>query len=271
MHHPTDNHQPPLAAHDVNAAPPALLSRMALFLDFDGTLVPLAPRPQDVQVPDWVGPTLARLQATLGGAVAVISGRPLAELDAFLYPLQLPAAGVHGVERRAGDGRMRVRSGVPPETVLSAARALAARYPSLLLETKPGALALHYRAAPALGEVCRDTLAQALDGQAGWQMLQGHCVVEIKPLQVSKGAAVAAFMAETAFAGRTPVYVGDDVTDEDGMRAAQAWGGLGVRVGEGESLAQHRLADPAAVGEWLCASADALERSGPVPAMADAA
>ncbi|MEO8299011.1 MAG: trehalose-phosphatase [Burkholderiales bacterium] len=240
------------------APPPALLSRTALFLDFDGTLAPLAPRPQDVEVLDWVVPTLRCLQAALGGAVVLVSGRPLAELDALLHPLCMPAAGVHGVERRGCDGRVRVRSGVPPEDVLQAAQGLVARYPSLLLELKPAALALHYRAAPALGAVCRDTLRHALEGLPGWQLLQGHFVTEVKPQRVSKGAVVASFMAEAPFAGRTPVFVGDDLTDEDGMREALAWGGLGVRVGGGESLAQHCLADPHAVGAWLAASVKAL-------------
>jgi trehalose 6-phosphate phosphatase len=241
--------------------PPGLPPDAALFLDFDGTLAPIAPRPQDVRVPSWVVPTLMRLERALDGAVAVVSGRPLAQVDAFLKPLRLPAAGVHGVERRLSNGRVRVHAGQPPTRVFDAARALAQHHPELLLETKPGALALHYRAAPQLGPLCERTLREALAGEGDWGITPGHCVFEVKARRVSKAVVLQAFLAEPRFAGRLPVFVGDDTTDEDGIVEAQAAGGLGIRVGGGPSAARHRLADPHAVGAWLRSSVDALENA----------
>ena len=240
-------------------SPPVLLGQAALFLDFDGTLVPLAPRPQDIQVPSWVVPVLDRLRLQLGGALAVVSGRPLAQIDAFLHPLRLPGAGVHGVERRLIDGRVRVHAGMPPAAVLQAAQSLVELHPELMLERKPGGLALHYRGQPQLASLCRRTLESVVAEHDDWDVMPGDCVVEVKQSRVSKGAALRAFLAEPAFIGRVPVYVGDDVSDEDGIRQAQASGGFGVKVGGNSSLAQYRLPDPQAVGRWLVVSAEAMQ------------
>jgi trehalose 6-phosphate phosphatase len=244
-------------------SPPQLPGGAALFLDFDGTLAPIAPRPQDVQLPSWVVPTLQRLRRVLGGALVVVSGRPLADLDLFLAPLRLPAAGVHGVERRLADGRIRVHSGAPPVAVVEAAQGLVAAHPGLLVENKPGGLALHYRLSPELEALCVQTIEAALAGCPDWQALRGKCVVEVKQRRVSKGAVVRAFLAEPAFAGHLPVFVGDDATDEDGIREVQAAGGFGVKVGEGASIARHRLGDVQAVSRWLVASAEHLSTAAP--------
>jgi trehalose 6-phosphate phosphatase len=243
--------------------PPSLARHHALFLDFDGTLAPIAPRPDEVKLPSWVVPTLRALREPLDGALVIVSGRPLAELDSFLSPLRLPAAGVHGIERRLADGRIRVHAGPPPPEVAEAAQALVARHPGLLIERKPGALALHYRQRPELEALCLETIDAAVAGSPEWQALRGKCVVEVKPRRISKGAALKAFLAEPGFAGRTPVFVGDDATDEDGMREAQAAGGCGVKVGEGETLARHRLPDVAAVARWLARSAEAMAGVAP--------
>lgn len=251
----------PTAMHDPGKQrlPPHLPSKAALFLDFDGTLAPIAPRPQDVRVPGWVVPVLRQLQQRLDGALALVSGRPLSGLDGLLRPLRLPAAGVHGVERRLSDGRIRLRSAEVPPFVRQAAEVLARRNPSLLVERKPGALAVHFRSRPALEARCLLLLRAALVGADEWELLRGPCVAEVKPRRVSKGRAVAAFMAEPAFSGHVPVYVGFDGSDEDGMAAAQEHGGFGVKVGPGASCARHRLSDPQAVGHWLSASIDALQ------------
>jgi trehalose 6-phosphate phosphatase len=245
---------------DATSAPPLLGGRSALFLDLDGTLVPFEMRPQDVRTPSWVVPVLQRLSHQFDGALAIVSGRPLAAIDELLRPLRLPAAGVHGIERRLADGRIRIHSAEVPAAALQADQALAARHPALLVEPKPGGLALHYRAEPSLGPLCDAEMARALQGHDGWELLHGHCVAEVKTRAASKAVAVEAFMAESGFAGRTPVFVGDDVTDEDGIAAVQARAsGFGVKVGPGPSGARHRLDDPAAVRRWLQASADALE------------
>ena len=245
----------------IDPAPPPLPLSAALFLDFDGTLVSFAPRPQDVRVGAWVVPTLQALQRTLEGALAIVSGRPLGSIDAFLAPLVLPAAGAHGAERRDAAGRIERRAAEPPAAIVRSAHELSAAHDGLLLETKPSGFALHFRLRPELGGMCRETLVAALarepDAALGWELLEGHCVYELKQRAVSKGHAVEAYLAEPAFAGRVPVFVGDDVTDEDGIRAAQAAGGFGIRVGAGVSEARYRLADTDAVASWLQGAAPA--------------
>jgi trehalose 6-phosphate phosphatase len=239
----------------VTRLPPHLPMSASLFLDFDGTLVQLAPRPQDVSVADWVVPTLQSLMQKLEGALAIVSGRPLSAIDAFLNPLVLAGAGCHGVERRNSRGRIELHEAQPPAGVMSCAQALAACHSGLLLEAKPSGLALHFRASPELGAMCREQLAQALAesprAALAWELLDGHCVCELKQRAVSKGGAVRDCLTEAPFAGRLPVFVGDDVTDEDGIRAVQAAGGFGIRVGSGSSEARYRLTDTDAVAEWL--------------------
>lgn len=207
----------------------------------------------------WVVPALQSLRQTLQGALAIVSGRPLAGIDAFLHPLVLAGAGCHGVERRNASGCIELHESPPPASVVSCARALAARHGGLVVESKPSGLALHYRLSPGLAALCRQQLAQALAEAPGaaleWELLDGHCVCELKQRSVSKGSAVRAYLAEAPFAGRLPVFVGDDVTDEDGIRAVQAAGGFGIRVGPGRSEAHYRLADTDAVAAWLLEAA----------------
>lgn len=240
------------------ADPPLLAASAALFLDFDGTLAPIAARPQDVRVPAWVLPTLQSLSHRLQGALAIVSGRPIDQIDAFLAPLRLAAAGAHGAEWRDAAGRVERRRAAPPARVVDCARALTARHDGLLLELKPSGLSLHYRARPELEALCRDemvaTLAAEATDAAAWEWLHGHFVFELKQRSVSKGLAVRSLLAQPGFAGRQPVFVGDDVTDEDGISEVQAAGGFGVRVGAGATRARYRLADPEAVGRWLLAA-----------------
>ncbi len=235
--------------------PPALPASAALFLDFDGTLTPLVLRPQDVQLAAWVVPTLGRLQDTLGGAVAIVSGRPLLQIDALLHPLVMAAAGEHGAEIRHPAGLVERRHAELPFEALARANELAASYPGILVERKPSGLALHFRLNPECGPMCRELLAAVLseapDAPDTWELMNGHFVCELKQRAVSKEKAVHALMRDAVFAGKVPVFIGDDLTDEDGIGAVQAAGGFGIRVGDGPSLALHRLADTDAVADWL--------------------
>jgi len=223
----------------------------ALFLDFDGTMVDIAPQPQAVLVPQPLIDALRALHGLLGGAVAVISGRPIAQIDGFLKPLQLPVAGVHGAERRGVDGKMVLLHTHPLDRVEHAARALAARHPGLIVETKRGSLALHYRQAPELEDECLQVMQAAVDASPGVTLLRGKMVAEAKPGGASKGRAIEEFLREPPFAGRTPVFIGDDVTDEAGFSTVQRLGGIGIKVGEGATAAWRRLPNPSALRSEL--------------------
>lgn len=233
---------------------PVIDESCALFLDFDGTLAELAPQPDAVTVPPELIETLSSLRLRLGGALAVISGRPIEQLDRLLAPLQLPCAGVHGVERRRADARL-VRMELAVQASLDRlaeqADALAARHPGLLVERKPGALALHYRLAPAFEAACINLMERAVADDPTLALLHGKQVIEAKPQAASKGRAIEAYMHEAPFIGRKPLFVGDDVTDEAGFAAVQQLGGCGIKVGGGATQARLRVADPATLRAWL--------------------
>lgn len=214
----------------------------ALFLDFDGTLVDIAPLPSQVVVTPALCAALAALQVRLGGRLAVISGRPIAELDTLLAPLVLPAAGVHGMERRGADGVLRRLP--PPDFsgVRARALALAARHPGLWVEEKHGALALHCRQAPELYALCSAQLGAAVRESAGLVLMEGKMIVEVKAAGVSKGTAIREFLTEAPFRGYRPLFVGDDTTDEAGFDYVQGIDGIGLKVGPGPSMARCRIA-----------------------------
>jgi len=226
----------------------------ALFLDFDGSLVDLAPQPEAVIVPSGLVGTLGSLNTYLGGAIALISGRPIEQIDAFLHPLRLPTAGVHGTERRSADGSVTLLSTHPLQAVEEAAVALAARHPQLRVENKRGSVALHYRQAPELERLCLETMQAAVEESPGLTLLRGKMVAEAKPGGASKGHAIEQFLQEPPFTGRMPVFVGDDITDEVGFSTVQRLHGLGVKVGEGSTVAWQRLVSPAALRYQLQAA-----------------
>ncbi|HEV2547517.1 MAG TPA: trehalose-phosphatase [Stellaceae bacterium] len=244
---------------------PAPSERWAIFLDLDGTLVGIAATPQAVQIEPELLALLERLRQCCGGALAVVSGRALADIDRLLTPLRLPAAGLHGRERRRADGTLLDSGG--PEAIIAPLRPLLAAYvearPGLLLEDKGGSLALHYRLAPTYAaSVCR--LARRLAGEERLlRVIFGRKVVEFQPRGSDKGAAIAAFLAEPPFAGRRPVYAGDDATDEDGFAVVNRLGGLSIKVLNGErrapaSAAQFQLRSVTALHRWLAAIDRAL-------------
>jgi trehalose 6-phosphate phosphatase len=226
---------------------------IALFLDFDGTLVEIAQRPDDIVVPELLRTTLATLYAALGGALAVVSGRRLIDLLEHLAPLTLPAAGNHGLEYQIEPGQPQVASKARlPPAARSGIEALVASHGGLLLEPKGQSMAVHFRQTPGLDAAVRDELTRIRTRFAPGYMLQaGKMVWELRPAGITKGSAIRHFMGEPPFAGRLPVFVGDDVTDEDGFRAVNELGGWSVRVGNSNTSARMALADVAAVTGWL--------------------
>lgn len=228
-----------------------LFPSCAVFLDFDGTLVDIAPQPESVIVPPALIATLEQLHAWLGGGLAMISGRPIEQIDAFLKPLILPAAGVHGAERRSANGEISLLNTHPLDNVEAAALAAVHLDSRLRVEVKRGSVALHYRQAPEREAECIEAMQHAVEESPGLTLLRGKMVVEAKLGGASKGAAIEAFMAEPPFAGRTPVFVGDDITDEVGFATVQRMKGLGVKIGEGATVAWQRIESPAVFRQQL--------------------
>ena len=249
----------PVLSAPVQPPVPAAHARWALYLDFDGTLAELAGHPDEVRVDPALAGLLALLGERLHGALAVVSGRSIDDLDRMLHPSRPAAAGQHGLEHRDGDGR-RVRAADTAE--LAAARTrlhdfMQAR-PGLLLEDKGGALALHYRSAPELEDDCRAQMQAALGGLPRHHVLEGKMVLELKPCDANKGEAIRRFSTRAPFRGRVPVFAGDDRTDEDGFDWVNANGGISVKVGPGETRASCRVADVSALHGWLAHVARAL-------------
>lgn len=205
----------------------------ALLLDFDGTLVEIAATPDAVVVPPELPGLLLRVAARLDGALAIVSGRPIRDLERFL-PVPIALAGEHGAV-------LRIDPAAPPEVVAlprapgawrDAAASLVAAHPGALLEEKTHGFVVHFRGAPAAGDPARALLEGFLAGDDSFTLLPAHRAWEIRPVGASKATAVRALMARAPFAGRVPVFVGDDVTDEAGMAAAREFGGEGWRLQE---------------------------------------
>ena len=227
--------------------------RYAFFFDVDGTLAAIQPRPEDVFIPDSVIASLQQIAILSQGAMALVSGRPVHELEQLAAPLLPPMAGVHGAERRDASGEMH-RTTLPTEVEQTLRAMLTEKingWPGTQLESKGMAFALHYRQAMQYEQPIL-ALAQSVVEQYPALALQpGKCVVEIKPLGIDKGAAIGAFMQEAPFIGRIPVFIGDDLTDEKGFLAVNAMNGISVKVGEGASQAGYRLKGVSEVYAWL--------------------
>jgi len=228
-----------------------------LFLDIDGTLLEIADRPDRVRIPSALPGLLGALARQRDGALALISGRPLAEIDRLMRPWRGAAAGLHGSERRRADGgierRLDTGAAAALDRIRPALRTLAAQDGGLILEDKGLAVALHYRAAPQRAEEILHW-AGALQRRSGsaLRLIAGKMVVEFQPCGADKGATIAAFLAEPPFAGRVPVFVGDDVTDEDGFAEVARRHGIAIRVGAPMATrASHALGSVAAVLAWL--------------------
>jgi trehalose 6-phosphate phosphatase len=234
--------------------PPPAQPDWAYFLDVDGTLLDIAETPGAVQVDAPLLDLVGDLNRACGGAVALVSGRALSDLDARLGSLRLPMAGQHGLERRDATGRLWLYA-APPEAKCAVKAALAptlARHPGLLLEDKGLTLALHYRRVPTLAAYAHRLMAKFVAGAGtGLELQKGKRMVEMKPAGFDKGSAIGEYLAESPFRNRLPVFIGDDVNDEHGFAEINRSGGLSIRVGPGRSCARHRLPNVAAVRRWL--------------------
>jgi trehalose 6-phosphate phosphatase len=240
-------------------APWALDDRdIALFLDFDGTLVEIAPSPADVRLDRRVPAALDTLRSRLSGALALVSGRPISFLDSVLEPYRFDIAALHGADIRLG-GRVQAQVGPSPE-MRQAVRDLvrfANSHVGIIVEDKDISVALHWRLAPQAHDEALDLMRAIAERMAPLVRLQeGKAVAELVPAGASKGTAIAQLMATPPYAGRVPVFIGDDVTDEHGFEAVNALGGLSIRIGDGETRADLRLASPTALRAILLGAAE---------------
>ncbi|KAK46938.1 trehalose phosphatase [Caballeronia jiangsuensis] len=230
------------------------LAETAFFFDFDGTLVELASTPDGIFVPRSVPDILAALRRATNGAVAVVSGRGIDNIDSFLQMPDLPVAGMHGAERRDSNGDVQ-RIGFNDERLLRMEHALekvVSANPGMLLEIKGAALALHYRNAPDREPAARVATEKLVAEYADAYVLQpGKMVYEIKPKDVDKGRAVRAYMSEPPFTGRKPVFIGDDLTDEKGFAVVNEFDGLSVKIGPGDTVARSRIESVELLLDWL--------------------
>ena len=232
----------------------AARSDWAYFLDLDGTLVDIAATPGAICVGEPLLLLLEQLRLSSGGAVALISGRALSDLDQHLGALRLPSAGQYGLERRDAAGRLWLHAPAPQAKQLlrEALQPWLARHSGLLLEDKGLTLALHYRQAPRLAAQAHGIMARLLARSGSeLQVHKGKYLVEAKPAGFDKGTAIAEYLAEPPYAGRRPVFIGDDLSDESGFALVNQIQGISIKVGAGKSCAQHRLPDVAAVLDWL--------------------
>jgi trehalose 6-phosphate phosphatase len=224
-----------------------------MFLDVDGTLIELTDSPLETFADQELKNLLGSVAERLGGAVALVSGRSIQYLDALFKPLRLPAAGLHGVERRKASGDMQGASFV--DTRLDSARAalnaLVEAHPGTSIEDKGRTIAVHFRLAPQVESSLRESLiAITKPLGANYHIQEGNMVLEIKPRGFNKGTAIRKFMQEPPFSGRQPVFIGDDLTDQGGFQVVEEQGGISVAVGD-RVRGQFRVDDPAAVRSWL--------------------
>lgn len=226
----------------------------ALFLDLDGTLSPLMAKPADVVLEQRLLELLSSLHRRLGGALAIISGRSITDLSRLLAPLELPLAGRHGAERC--DTSRGYSLNEPDHATLERAREGLRRFleahPGLELEDKDTGLVLHYRNAPDEQEAVERQLRGLRESLGDTLTIQGgQFVFELRTSSCNKGEAIRGFMQEAPFAARTPVFIGDDLTDENGFAIVNAYGGYSIKVGQGDTQAVYRLRDTQAVDTWL--------------------
>jgi trehalose 6-phosphate phosphatase len=225
----------------------------AVLLDVDGTILDLAPTPLEVIVPPDLTVALERLSKRVGGALAFVSGRPLAELDLFFMPLKLPAIAGHGAEVRLAEGSVhRATTFLDPDLKAEIA-CIADERSGVVVEDKGYSIAVHYRLAPHLGHEIRDEVSAvcARFSSAKLEILPGKSVVEVKQPSFNKGTAVRDLMQHPPFKGRKPIFIGDDVTDEAAFQVLPEFAGIGLSVGRQVEGIAGMFETPAEVRHWI--------------------
>jgi trehalose 6-phosphate phosphatase len=232
--------------------PTPALDQIAILLDVDGTILDLAPTPSQVEVPATLGATLAKLMQRTKGALALVSGRPLTDIDRIFAPLKLPAVGGHGAEIRRTPGSPATRPPLSIDTQLKE-ELIAAAGEGILIEDKGYSIALHYRLAPERGGALREAVAAivAEHADSGVEILPGKWVIEVKPERFTKGTGIRHLMHDPPFRGRTPYFIGDDVTDEAAFAVLPQFAGIGFSVGRPFKGAVGVFEDAVAVRDWL--------------------
>jgi trehalose 6-phosphate phosphatase len=227
--------------------------RAALLLDIDGTLLDIAPTPESVTVPRRLKPTIETLFQRTSGALAFISGRRIETIDRLFAPLKLPSVGCHGAEFRAGGGDDIDEGACLPEQLKRRIVEIAGIAPGICIEDKVHTIAIHFRRAPGAGPAVLRALAEQRSAlmAADLQLLNGKSVIEIKPRWFNKGTGVARLMQHPPFRGRTPVFLGDDTTDQDVFKMLPLYDGLGYAVGRNLQGAAYTFESPRDVRDWL--------------------
>jgi trehalose 6-phosphate phosphatase len=248
---------------------PDASTRWAILLDVDGTLLDFADDPLAVRPDAALLELLHALHRRLDGALALVSGRELADLDRLFDASRWAAAGLHGLQLRHVGGNRRDFAVAPAQQahMRDVAHTLAARFDGVQLEDKHAAIALHCRRAPAQLPALHEAAIAVMTHLPGYELQPGNLVLEFKPAGMNKGRAVLELLQRTPFAGRQPVYLGDDLTDEHAFASINARDGLSVRIGMREpSLAAFTLPGPAAAEAWLTRVLDALTHGAPIHA-----
>jgi trehalose 6-phosphate phosphatase len=228
--------------------------RWTLFLDFDGTLVEIAEEPDQVEVPPTLVPLLEKLRAYFGGALAIVSGRPIESIDRFLFPLCLPCAGKHGLEYRLEPNKVIVNDTYRPEQLDDARKVLlrfAKEHPGVLFEDKGLSLGIHYRKAPEFEAESRQIIEKIVSQLNDYHLLSGKMIFEIKPKLINKGKAIETLLHHELFRYRKPIFIGDDKTDEEAFPTVAKLGGVCVKIGDSKGSADLGFANPSELHSWL--------------------
>jgi len=228
------------------------LERCSIFLDLDGTIIELVEHPDAVRVEASTLRLLEGLRNKSGSALAVISGREIAFIDQLLRPLVLPVAGVHGLQRRDAAGIVHLHETSDMRPLTYELEEVIGDESGIIIEQKPGAVALHYRLRPDLEQRCCEIVEEVVGRRPDLRLVHGKMVFEILQKGADKGSVIETFLSEPPFLGRKPIFAGDDVTDESGFWAVNALGGISIKVGANKTEARYRARDVGELHDWLC-------------------